>query len=77
VHHHRSVAGLPTGRARGLPKRLPKLRSSQSTEQNSEHLTELNTPGNKSDDLNSARCKAVYTGSILVVAFLSANRVVV
>jgi hypothetical protein len=48
---------------------LPKLRSSQSTQQNSEHLTELKTPGNNSDDLNSTRCKAVYTGSIPVVAF--------
>jgi hypothetical protein len=74
VHHPRSMAGLPTARARGLPKRLPKLRSSQSTEQNSEHLTELKTPANNSDDLTSTRCKAVYTGSIPVVAsFLPAN----
>ena len=63
----------PTGTAawtRGLPKRLPKLRSSPSTEQNSEHVTELKTPANNSDDLNSTRCKAVHTGSIPVVAFL-------
>jgi hypothetical protein len=57
--------------SRGLPKSLPKLTSSQSTEENSEHLAELKTPANNSDALSSARCKAVYTGSIPVVAFRS------
>jgi hypothetical protein len=57
------------------PKGLPKLRSSQSSKQNSEHLAELKPRANNSDDLKSARCKAVYTGSIPVVAFvLAANR---
>src|SRR5947209_18000918 len=46
-----SIAGLPTTRARGLPKRVPKLRSSESTEENSEHLAELKTPGNNSYDV--------------------------
>ena len=68
---------MPRGRSddrpgRGLPKSLPKLRSSQSAEENSEHLTELKTPANNADDLKSTRCKAVYTGSIPVVAFLFA-----
>src|SRR5947209_11129736 len=69
-----SIAGLPTTRARGLPKRVPKLRSSESTEENSEHLAELKTPGNNSYDLKSTRCKAVYTGSIPVVAFIFARK---
>src|SRR5689334_13913767 len=54
----------------GSPQRSPKLRSFQSTEANSEHLTELKTPANNSGDLKSTRCKAVYTGSIPVVALL-------
>jgi hypothetical protein len=79
MHNDGSTVGHPRGRARGLPRRLPKLTSSQSTEQNSEHLTELKTPGNNPDDLNSARCKAVNTGSIPVVASRSTciSRVVV
>jgi len=56
----------------GLPKSLPKLRSSQRAEQNSEHRTELKTPANNSDDLKPTRCKAVYTGSIPVVASFNA-----
>ena len=65
----------PSGRGRGLPKSLPKLTSSQSTEQNSEHLSELKALANNSDDLKSARCKAVNTGSIPVVASVPpANR---
>jgi hypothetical protein len=60
------------GLAQGLPKSLPKLRSSESTQQNSGHLAELKTPADNSGDLNSARCKAVHTGSIPVVALLLA-----
>jgi hypothetical protein len=49
--HHQSMAGLPTARARGLPKRLPKLKSFQRPEENSEYLAELKTPANNSDDV--------------------------
>jgi hypothetical protein len=70
-----SCRGIADPSAYGLPKGLPKLRSSQSIEQNSEHLAELKAPANNSHHLNSARCKAVHTGSIPVVALvLPANR---
>ena len=63
------AAALPPSRS---PRSLPKLTSSQSTEQNSEHLAELKTSANNSYALNRARCKAVYTGSIPFIASLLA-----
>ena len=74
----RDEPGSLIRRGQGLPKRLPKLTSSESTQQNSEHLAELKSPANNPDDLKSARCKAVYTDSIPVVASRSTcNRRVV
>src|SRR6185437_4048970 len=53
----RAVSFARAAAPRGLPKGLPKLTSSQSIEQNSEHLAELKSPANNSDDLKSTRCK--------------------
>jgi hypothetical protein len=52
----------------GLPKRLPKLSTSGSAQDDSGNLEQLKRPASKGDDPEPSLCKAVYTGSIPVVA---------
>ena len=56
---HRATRCATAGAvSRGVPKRLPKLTSSQGTGANSEHLADLKAPANNSHALNSAGCKS-------------------
>jgi hypothetical protein len=71
ILHRIASENQPTTRP-ALATGLPKLTGSQIIEQNSEHPEEPKLPANNPLALNAARCKAVYTGSIRVVALRSA-----